>query len=181
MAVWELVAVSNDLTQFVATNGEDVNSQTFHTNGEPKTWLTRPQLTVFIEKRRKKPKPLGDVSFILPGSVILNQKAHAALHEFLGRFGQFLGTECDGEIFYFYNVTNIISCIDPANSQLLGPALFKADFHADAAPQDAQVFKDPLKLKTSIYVSEVAKAVLDRLIADGHLTGIRFEPEYKAA
>jgi hypothetical protein len=181
MAVWELVAVSNDLTQFVATNREDVNSQVFHTNGKPKTWLTRPQLTVFIEKRRKKPKPLGDVSFILPGSVILNQKAHAALHDFLGRFGQFLETECDGKIFYFYNVTTLLSCVDPTKSRYIGPALFKAAFDAGRAPQDAQVFKDPLMLETAIFVSEAAKAVLDGLIAGAHLTGIRFEPEYKAA
>jgi hypothetical protein len=175
MAVWELVAVSNDLTQFVATNREDVQNEVFYTNGQPKTWATRPSLTVFIEPRKKKQKPLGDVSFILPGSVILNQKAYAALGDFLGKFGQFLEAECIGEAFYFYNVTNIISCIDSANSQFLGRSILKAAFHADLEPKDAQVFKDPLKLKTAIYVSDVAKGVLDGLVNRSGITGIRFE------
>lgn len=177
MAVWELIAVSNDLTQFVATNREDVQNEVFYTDGKPKTWATRPQLTVFIEKRKKKPKPLGDVSFILPGSVILNQKAYDALHQFLEKFGQFLEAECDGKVFYFYNVTKVISCIDTANSKYIGKALFKAAFDDDLAPKDAQVFKDPLKLGTGIFVSATAKTMLDSLIASEKITGIRFESE----
>lgn len=180
MAVWELVAVSNDLTQFVAANREDMDNDVFCANGQPKTWATRPQMIVFMEKRRKKPKPLGDVSFIQPGSVILNQKAYGVLHTFLGQFGQFLETDCDGEIFYFYNVTNLISCIDPGKSRYVGPALFKAAFDAALAPKDAQIFKDPLLSETAIYASDAAKAVLDSLIAGANLSGIRFESEYQA-
>jgi hypothetical protein len=174
MAVWELIAASNDLTQFIAASREDVQNEVFYTNGQPKTWATRPQMTVFIEKRRKKPKPLGDVSFILAGSVILNQKAHAALGDFLGKFGHFLEAECNGEEFYFYNVTNIISCIDPANSRFLGRSILKAAFYADLAPKDAQIFKDPRKLGTAIYVSDAAKAILDALIVENSLSGIHF-------
>lgn len=175
MAVWELVVASNDLTQFVAASREDVQSEVFYTNGQPKTWATPPQMTVFIEKRKKKPKPLGDVSFIMPGSVILNQKAYASLGDFLGEFGQFLEVECDGVVYYFYNVTNIISCIDPANSRFLGRAILKAAFHADLEPKDAQVFKDPLKLKTAIYVSASAKEILESLSFNAKITGMSFE------
>ncbi len=175
MQVWQLTATSNDRTQYIAANQADVKDQVFHTAGQPKVWATRPQLLVFVEKGRKKPKPLGDISFIVPGSIILNGKAYAALHEYLAQFGQFLEAKCEGEICYLYNVTTIIACVDKDNSKSIGGALFYAAFYADQVPQDAQIFKDPLMLKTAIFINEPAKARLDALIAANQITGIEFD------
>ena len=178
MAVWELSAVSSEFAQYLATNSQDNDNEVFDTNGVPKVWSIRPKLEVFKEKRRKTPKPLGDASFVTAGSIILNQKAYDALHAFLGQFGEFLEVEYGGEVVYFYNVTNIISCIDPAKSRYVGPSLFKAAFHVDLEPKDAQVFKDPLMLEIAIYVSDPAKAILEQLVADAKLTGMQFEAPF---
>ncbi len=175
MQVWQLSATSNDRTQYIAANQADVKNRVFHTAGQPKTWDSRPQLLVFAEKGKKKPKPLGDVSFIVPGSIILNAKAYAALHAYLAQFGQFLEAECEGEICYLYNVTTIIACVDKDNSKLIGGALFHAAFYTDAVPQDAQIFKDPLMLKTAIFINEPAKVALEGLIASAQITGLEFE------
>ncbi len=165
----------NELRRFVYTN--DVYSRPdtsfFDMDGKPKHWATRPKIETFIDKRKKKKRPLADISLLKPGTVILNNKAYTVLKDFLLQFGQLLEVDCDddGEIGYFYNVTNIIPCIDFDNSERMESAIINPKFLCDAIPKDAQIFKDPYKLGINIYVSKTAKEILEKLIADAGLTG----------
>ena len=57
----------------------------FVADGTPKVWNTRPQVVPGIERVKKKQHPLGDLSFVMGASVVLNEKAHVALKGFLER------------------------------------------------------------------------------------------------
>ena len=83
-----------------------------------------------MEKNRKKQLPLGDISFIMGASMVLNGKAHAALGAFLQPFGEFLeldlvdeaSTDGGDQLLHFYNVTRLIPCIDFDRSETDGKA-----------------------------------------------------------
>jgi hypothetical protein len=97
----------------------------------------------------------------------MNDKAKAALAPFLSRFGQFLEMDCAGEPRWFYNVTNLISCIDEARStKRPSGSLVREEFFDDKVPLDAAVFKDPLTVAAVLYVNEAGKAVLEAIITD---------------
>ena len=127
----------------------------------------------FVEKRRKKQKPQADIGYLTAGTFFLNDKAKNALADFLLQFGELLEVACENEVKYYYNVTNLISCIDYEKSEKIGQSVIKAFFLPTAIPHDAQVFKDPLTVGTAIYLTTSAKAILEQRIADAQLTGLR--------
>ena len=183
-AIWKFSGINDHYTCFLTMDDIDESSDEedmLLTDGKPKSWPARPKLVPLLEKRKKNQKPLADINYVTPGSVVLNQKAYNALKAFLQPFGEFLEVDCfntklDGDFtssepHYFYNVTNIISCIDYENSGKMGGGVSEPVFFPDAIPKDVQVFKDPHWVRTDILLSDSAKERLGKLIADAHLSG----------
>ncbi len=180
MTVWELKnGLVNDVAMLVSQGDDDemVPEEPFGGDGSPLSWAERPVLEVFVDKRRRKPRPRADVSPFIPGALVLNERARDALGDFLGRFGQLLEVQVEGDIEYFYNVTNVVSCIDVARSQKRpSGSIAKEAFVAAAVPSAAAVFKDPRTAPAKIYVSEAGKQALEQSIAAAGITGIAFVP-----
>lgn len=174
MSIWELrCAAVNDYAMLVPLDRDDVEEETFEVNGVRKHWVDRPLLGFHVEKGRKTQKPRADVGLLIPGVLVLNEKASGVLGEFLSAFGQLLEVDCHGEIRYFYNVTCIIECVNKANSSLFadGGIMLEA-FDDSAIPVEAAVFKDPLTAPVRIYVNDAGKRLIEELAGDAQLTGI---------
>ena len=113
MKVWEFKNGSqNDVAMLVYASNAELEAGIFDAKGEPLIWGSRPHAEVFVEPGKKKPKPRVDVSALRPGALVLNGKAKALLGDFLCRFGELLEIDVQGSIEWFYNVTNVIDCID---------------------------------------------------------------------
>jgi len=176
MTIWELrFAAVDDHAGIVSLRDEDMLADRFRPDGVPKMWVDRPLVGFFDSTRPKKPRPPADVSAFVPGALVLNERAKDVLGPFLSKFGQLLELECEVgvEIRYFYNVTNLVRCVDVSRSDKneVGRIVAEA-FDTSGVPRDAAVFKDPATALTRIYVNDAAKEVLDRLIASSGLTGI---------
>ena len=112
----------------------------------------------------------------------MNEKAYVALKGFLEPFGQFLELDMVDETgigggdqqLYFYNVTNVIPCIDFDRSETEGKKVIRPTFMPGSVPSSAQVFKDPLRKKMDIYLTEPAYAKLNGLIGSAGLRGSTF-------
>ncbi len=176
MTVWEFKPGNvNDYAPLVFTSDKDIESGMFDAEGQPLTWKKKPKIEVFVESRKKKALPLADISALTPGALALNDKAKAALEPFLAQFGQMLEMDCEGQSRWFYNVTNVVSCIDEQRSEKRPTgALSKEEFFDDKVPTEPAVFKDPLTAPVKIYVNEAGKAALQSLIDDAGLVGAAF-------
>lgn len=182
MQVWKWNGASNDFMTLLPVRDEDLLAGVFVADGSPKAWSERPQVKPGIEKLKKNQRPLGDLSFVMGGSIVLNEKAYAALKEILEPFGQFLkldlidetGIAGGNQPLYFYNVTNVIKCIDFDRSQTEGKKVIKPTFASDAVPAGVQVFKDPLRKKVDIYLNESAHAQLTARVNKEGLLGSTF-------
>lgn len=174
MKVWELKAGSvNDYAPLVFASERDATSGMFDVWGVPLVWSKTPKVEVFIEPGKKKPKPLADISALTPGALAMNEKAKGALEPFLGKFGEFLAMDCQGEPRWFYNVTNLVPCIDEAQSvRKPSGAISKEAFSEGKVPQGAVVFKDPLTAPAAIYITDAGKATIEKLVAAADITGL---------
>jgi hypothetical protein len=174
--VWSLRCGSiNDYAPLVFSNERDVVKGLFDVSGAPLTWQKRPKVEVFIEPGKKKPKPRADISALTPGALALNERAKEILDAFLSQFGEFLEMDCNGERCWFYNVTNLVSCIDQTRSEKKASGVISKEiFLEERVPIDASVFKDPLTAAASLYVNEHGKSVIEKLIASAGLTGAAF-------
>jgi len=168
-------ALLDEVAVLVFANHDELDAGMFDSWGAPLAWPSRPHVKAFVGKRKKKPKPRADISALQPGALVLSQKAKTALGEFLSQFGQLLELDCDGAVEYFYNVTNIIDCIDFEKS-LKRPegTIAKEVFFPDRLPMAPVLFKDPRTARGRIYANEPAKAVLEKLIDDAGITGAAF-------
>lgn len=176
VAVWELKAGSaNDFAPLVFSSERDAQSGMFDVSGAPLTWSKKPKVEVFVEPGAKKAKPQADVSALTPGALAMNGKAKSALEPFLGEFGQFLEMDCEGETRWFYNVTNLVSCVDEASStKRPSGSISKEAFFEGRVPAGAAVFKDPLTAPASLYVTEGGKGRLEEMVAKAGITGLAF-------
>lgn len=180
MTVWELrnADVDNFAMLVLPDSDEHVNvDKQFGGDGAPLKWRKARSLEVFVEKRRKKPKPRADVSTFLPGSLVLNERARVALADFLGQFGQLLELDVEGAREYFYNVTNVIRCVDVERSQKYPEGTVAREVFREAEiPATAAVFKDPSTAPVRIYVNAAAKNMLDAMIQGAGLSGLEMAP-----
>jgi len=176
MFVWEFRPANvNDYAPFVSTNYRDLDSGMFDAEGLPLTWKKKPKVEVFIEPGKKKPKPVADISVLAPGALVLSDAAKTALAPFLLRFGQLLEMECQGEARWFYNVTNLVSCIDESRSTRRPSGdISKEEFFEDRVPVVESVFKDPVTAVGKLYVNALAKSALEEIIAAAGLVGAEF-------
>lgn len=178
MTVWEITNKwVEDYADLVVTPQDLANpnfEKQFGGDGSLLRWKKRPKLTVFVEKGRKKPEPRSDITTVaLPGPV-LNQKACDVLGDFLGQFGQLLEIDVDGHVEYYYNVTNLVSCLDQARTQKTSyGAIEKPVFSASLTPNAPALFKVP-RISSRIFVNGSAKDILEERIAMKKLIGMSF-------
>lgn len=176
MKIWELRYDGVNQHAVLVPSDEEGNLLSiFMADGKIKHWDQRPKVEPFIEKRKKLAKPRADLSYLIAGSIVLNKKAHDALQDFLLPFGQLLELDCKGEIEYFYNVTNLIPCIDYEASEKKGKAVVKEVFLPNAVPEDTPlIFKDPYTVRSRIYLNQAGKEKLEGLTETSDLFGARF-------
>lgn len=182
MSVWEITTSLIDKVAMLVVADDDEGdferskelAKRFDLGGLPLHWATRPRLGVFVDKRSRKPKPRADISPFKPGALVLSEKAHQALGDFLAPFGQLLEVEVEGQTEYYYNVTNLIHCLDRGRSKIQPFGFVEtAVLNEAAVPATPAVFKDPT-IQTSIYANDAAKASLEERIAGHGLTGMGF-------
>lgn len=182
MQIWRWDGASNSYATLLPAHNADLLGGVFAADGTPKTWAVRPQVVPALERIAKKQLPLGDISFIMGGSVVLNGRAYAALGTFLQPFGEFLELELVDEtgmgggdqILYFYNVTRMIPCIDFAHSDTEGKKVLRPAFMPGVVPRESVIFKDPWRKKIDIYLNPAAHDELARLMTDAGLRGSTF-------
>ena len=176
MKIWELKTDSPDVYAPLVPTDAQARSRLFIFDGTAREWKRCPAVEVFREERKKDQLPRGDVSLMLAGSIVLNQKARDVLGDFLGQFGQFLEANVDGVVEYFYNVTNVIDCIDlEASERRSSGSIVKEAFRPAALPVGPAVFKDPRTVRNRLYVNKDGKAILDARVAAANLTGLEIE------
>ena len=179
MQIWRWSGANDSYTTLLPVNDADLLSGVFTADGKPKTWATRPQVKPAMEKDPKHQLPLGDLSFVMGASVALNDRAYAALGELLRPFGEFLDLELvdptglagGHQSLHFYNVTRLIPCIDVTRSEMDGKKVIKPVFLPGAVPNEATIFKDPLRKKADIYLNAAAHDALIQRITEAGLHG----------
>ncbi|MGN6526219.1 MAG: hypothetical protein ACTHL8_07505 [Burkholderiaceae bacterium] len=175
MAIWQLRTAPADKFAPLAPTEAQAMAGTFEARGKPLQWKKRPTVTVFQEPKKKARLPRADVSLLMSGALVLNKKACDALGPFLQQFGQLLELDVAGETEFFYNVTNLVDCIDPDRSEKRSTGVIVREaFRDGAVPVEAAVFKDPRTVGTRLYVNAAAKEQLASLVAHAELTGVEF-------
>jgi hypothetical protein len=80
MTVWELrYANINDYAMVVPVDELEVLEGRFSIDGRPKNWTDRPQIQFIDTSRSKNKRPPADVSVMMPGALVLNERARGAL------------------------------------------------------------------------------------------------------
>ena len=84
MAIWELRCGSvNGFASIVSRDYDNIEDELFDTDGTAKDWKDRPLVGWAVDKRKKKQKPRADISLLLPGALVLNERAKDAVGPFL--------------------------------------------------------------------------------------------------
>ena len=172
--IWELrCAKINSFSPLVIVDDADIRAGMFAVDGSPKDWTHRPAVDFFVEPRKKKQRPRANVIHLKLGALVLDAKAKLALGSFLSKFGQLLELHLGGDVLWFYNVTNVVPCLDEANSERDETGMIMAEaFDESRVPKEAAVFKDPKMGVIRIYVNDAGRAEIERLASDAGLTGI---------
>jgi hypothetical protein len=107
------------------------------------------------------------------GALVLDAKAKLALGSFLSKFGQLLELHHGGETLWFYNVTNIVPCVNEEKSTRDENGMITAEaLDESKVPKEPAVFKDPKMGVIRIYINDSGRAEIERLASDAGLTGI---------
>ena len=180
MKVWELRCGDIDDYAMVVPSLEDVAK--FDVDGTRLDWSSPPVIEYADSRSRgKKKRPVADVATPGGGAFVLSQRAFDALGPFLSQFGQLLPVQTFGgtEFRYFYNVTNIVKCVDVGRSERFETgSITKEAFYDLNVPREAAVFKDPETAAFRMYTNDAGRALLERLAAQAGLTGLECgEPE----
>ena len=174
MRVWELRAGDVDDYAMIVPVIEDVAK--FDVTGQPLDWMSPPVIEYADSRSRgKKKRPVADVATPGAGALVLSQRAVDALGGFLSSFGQLLRVQTAGgaEFRYFYNVTNLVKCVDVGRSEKDATGAITTEVFYDLnVPREPAVFKDPLTASTRLYVNDPGRELLERLAAEASLTGL---------
>lgn len=183
MSVWE---IANFLTNTVALVGPSPEvqfdpdlSESFWEQfdskvpGQPLHWKARPELAVLPKEGRRKLPPRADVSPFTATGLVVNEKVRSILGDFLARFGQLLEVNVDGKTEYYYNVTNVVSCLDRAQSEFDGPYVETPVFLASRVPSAPSIFIEPA-IHGRIFVNDAAKGGMDERTAANKISGMDF-------
>ena len=182
MTVWEITnAWANDVASL--THAGDIESdpvvsvafwKQFEGVGSSLQWSTRPRLATIEYEGRRKRRPRADVSPFTSAGLILNAKVHDALGEFLSGFGQLLEVNVEGQIEYYFNVTNVLECLDRERSEKEAHYVERPVFHESLIAEKPVVFVEP-ELPGRIFVNEGAKKILEKGIAESGIVGMSFK------
>jgi hypothetical protein len=163
----------NSFASLVAVDRADSRADMFATKGAVQDWTHRPAVEFFVEPRKKKQPPRANVIHMKLGALVLDAKAKLALGSFLSKFGQLLELHHGGETLWFYNVTNMVACVDSEKSTRDENGMITAEaFDESEVPKEAAVFKDPTMAAIRIYVNDAGRAEIERLASDAGLAGI---------
>ncbi len=177
MTVWQLTTGRTaEVATLVIPEADQVigSMKRFGGDGSMLEWEAPVRLDAQVGKG-KKLKPLGDLGPFLPGALVLGEKAYAAFQPFLSQFGQLLKLDVNGGPHWFFNVTNLVPCIDRERSeQRPGGTIGKEAFIESDVPVEAAVFKDPITARGRIYVNDSGKQVLEDAAARAGVQGVRF-------
>lgn len=177
MCVWAIkTGLSDQVATLAVPEADQVigSMKRFGGDGSPLQWSEPQRLEPLAEKRRT-PKPFGDISPFLPGALVLSARAYEALGPFLSKFGQLLELDVAGQVRYFFNVTNLVSCIDRERSERRpGGVVGKEAFIAEALPIEPAVFKDPTTARSRLYVNDAGKRALEEAAAPAEILGLLF-------
>lgn len=191
MTIWELRCASiNDYSPTVPLDRGDMFAELFRVTGKPLLWGKVPPIGFADSSRRKYKRPPADVSVMVPGALVLNTHAYEVLGPFLSKFGQLLElrsetgldprryyNEAKPSTWYFYNVTNIVPCVDAERSERSDLGHIRQEvFDTTNVPAEAAVFKDPATARSRMYVNDAGKAIIDGLVASAGLSGIECGP-----
>lgn len=184
MSVWE---ITNFLTNTVALVGPSPEvqfdpdlSESFWAQfenrvpGAPLHWNARPELAVLPKEGRRKLPPRADVSPFTATGLVVNEKVHTALGDLLARFGQLLEINVEGRTEYYYNVTNVLSCIDREHSEFDGPYAEVPVFLGAQIPSVPCIFIEPA-IHGRIFVNDAAKNAMAEIIAANKISGMDFK------
>ena len=176
MTIWELKNGSmNDVASLVYGDQADLAADTFGGDGRVLKWSERPRVSLLVEPRQKKPKPRVDISALRPGALVLNERAKHALGEFLSQFGQLLELDLEGSTEWFYNVTNVIDCIDLERSEKRASGTIAKEVFVEAKlPVQPVIFKVPQTARAKIYANDAAKSLLEDLLSRDRISGSAF-------
>ncbi|MGN6527286.1 MAG: hypothetical protein ACTHL8_12945 [Burkholderiaceae bacterium] len=152
------------------------DARKFFAKGEPLDWMSPPVIEYADSRSRgKKKRPVADVATGGAGSLFLSRKAFDVLGPFLSRFGQLLLVQTAGgaEFRHFYNVTNLVNCVDVERSEKRETGALKTEVFYDInVPREAAVFKDPTTARYRIYTNDPGRQLLEKLAAEAGLTGL---------
>lgn len=174
--IWELRNADINKVAILLSPHDDLTAdQLFSCNGQAKVWDQVPTIVVDYGRMRKKKLPRADISHLWLGSIVLNQRAYAALHPLLSPFGQLLELDCEGSTEYFYNVTNVLDAIDVEKSEkkyevVIDKEVFLPGFDGDTP----LIFKAPQTVRGRLYANQAARTQLEQVIARENLTGLKF-------
>ena len=117
----------------------------------------------------------GRLGPFLPCGLVLSEKAKDAIGAFLSHFGQLLQLEVDGIPHGYFDVMNLVHCIDKGASETCVPGTVdKKAFVEAALPAESAVFKDPLTAKARIDVNDAGRRVLEDSMASARIKGLLF-------
>lgn len=173
MRVWELRCADVNDYAVIVPSIEDADK--FLVDGSRLDWMSPPVIEYADSSRRKRKKPVADVATGGAGSLFLSARAFEVLGPFLGQFGQILPVQTTGgaEFRHFYNVTNIIKCVDVEASEKSSTGrITRESFYDINVPRSAAVFKDPATARTRIYTNDPGRELLEKLAAEAGLTGL---------
>jgi hypothetical protein len=181
MTVWEITNCwANDVAG--VTHADDIELdpvasvgfwKPFEGFGSVLRWGARPRLTTIVHAGHRERRPRADVSpFTSPG-LIVNARVRGALGEFLCRFGQLLEVDVDGQIEYYYNVTNVLECLDREKSRIEACYVERPVFQERLIPKEPALFVEPA-LPGRIFVNKAARQILESAISAHGITGVSF-------
>lgn len=77
------------------------------------------------------------------------------------------------EFRYFYNVTNLVKCVDVERSTKDETGFMEAEaFYDINVPREPAVFKDPTTAGYRMYTNDPGRELLEKLAAEAGLTGL---------
>ncbi|WP_338849803.1 hypothetical protein V8J88_12155 [Massilia sp. W12] len=166
----------NNFATMVFSRETEILDEYLDLNGEKINWKTPPVIEKYFDKRRKKQKERADIGLLIPGTVILSQKAHGVLAEYLGNFGELIQLACKDGDAWLYNVQTIIQCVDYDKSEKLHGSVIQEAFFEDNIPSKPCIFKDKHTANNRIYLNHAAKQDLVNIFQDANITGWAIQP-----
>ncbi len=112
-----------------------------------------------------------DIGHFTPGSVIVSQRAERCIGNYLRRFGDLNKISVEGEPWYNYVVSNILTGVvdEERCKRSRSERIKKLVFLADRFPEDSQIFKVPETQLANIYFYDADGEGLASLIEEHEL------------